>query len=113
MSLRWRIYYDDGSVFSSEDGHAKDAPARGVIAIAQATGCDHHPLMRLKTGEPLHGYDWYWWREDLACWLTGTIDGMLDQMMHCDARWVKQGRMTSHAKWEGLWNAITTDGFSP
>ena len=31
----WRIYYGDGSTFSSNDGHPEHAPATGVIVIAQ------------------------------------------------------------------------------
>lgn len=34
-SSAWRIYYVDGSVFSSEDGKAESAPTEGVEAIAE------------------------------------------------------------------------------
>ena len=33
--MRWRIYYDDGSVFTDQDGSPWDAPRTGVQAIAQ------------------------------------------------------------------------------
>jgi hypothetical protein len=34
----WRIYYDDGSVFSSEDGDPWDAPRTGVEVIVHPDG---------------------------------------------------------------------------
>jgi len=33
MAVNWRIYYDDGSTFSNEDGSLQDAPAFGVQAV--------------------------------------------------------------------------------
>ena len=33
--MRWKIYYVDGSTFSSQDGGPEDAPGWGVAAIAQ------------------------------------------------------------------------------
>ena len=49
--MRWKIYYDDGTTFSDEDGSLEDAPARGVQAIVckderlgwvVETGCDYY-----------------------------------------------------------------------
>lgn len=33
--IGWRIYYDDGSVFSSLDGDWKDAPSDGVQVLVE------------------------------------------------------------------------------
>lgn len=33
--MRWRIYYTDGSTFSSADGDPEDAPAFGVQVVVQ------------------------------------------------------------------------------
>lgn len=108
--INWRIYYEDGSAFDSDMGTPAEAPANGVIAINQVTGCGHHPLDTFKTSEKrLFGEDWYWWRADLDCWLQGERDGMLDQFMHSGAQYAKQGRMTSHKLWEELWIKIASD----
>lgn len=32
---RWKIWYADGSTFSSEDGSVEDAPWHGVVAIGR------------------------------------------------------------------------------
>lgn len=107
--LSWRIYYDSGATFSNEDGGPGDAPAAGVVAINQSTGCGHHPTETFKSGEGrLFGEDWYWWRDDIG-WLQGTHDGMIDQVMHCGARFVKQGRMCGHRQWEEVWNDVASD----
>jgi hypothetical protein len=109
-SLLWSIYYENGTRFTSADGGPGDAPSQGVIAIQQRTGCQHHPLDISKTGEArLYGEDWYWWRDDLQFWCQGERDGLLDAVMNTGARWVKQGRMTSHRKWEELWLWLSND----
>lgn len=38
---RWKIYYADGSTFSSDDGHITDAPVEGVQAIGYQEGLTH------------------------------------------------------------------------
>jgi hypothetical protein len=38
---------------------------------------------------------------------------MLDQIMHCGARWVKQGRMAGHVQWEAIWIAVASDPAFP
>lgn len=59
MTLRWKVYYGDGSTFSSADGHAFDTPARGVQIIAIA---DHEHGWRLERGG------------DYYCWVPGKDD---------------------------------------
>lgn len=106
----WRIYYENGSSFDDSRGGPSDAPAQGVIAIQQRTGCEHHPNEILKSGEArLYGEDWMWWRPDLAQWMQGERDGLLDQVMNCGAVAVKQGRLTGHSRWEELWTALSHD----
>lgn len=107
--LAWKIYYEDGSSFDDSTGEPSDAPAQGVIAIQQQTGCEHHPKEIFKNGDRVGVEDWYWWRADLACWLYGDRDGLLDQVMNCGAIAAKQGRMTGHRRWEELWTALSHD----
>lgn len=33
--MNWRIYYDDGSTYSDDDGPVENAPCDGVIVVAQ------------------------------------------------------------------------------
>ena len=49
----WAIFYDDGSMFSSEDGAWQDAPSDGVLfvlckkgdVIETVSGSDHYVLL--------------------------------------------------------------------
>ena len=49
----WRIYYDDGSMFTSEDGAWEQAPTDGVLFVTQKigdrivtlTGGDHYLMI--------------------------------------------------------------------
>ena len=49
--LAWRIYYADGSTFSSVEGTPHEAPAFGVQAV-----CQPEPDVGLET---LHAFDYY------------------------------------------------------
>lgn len=51
--LKWIIYYEDGSEFTSDDGGPEDAPRQGVAVIAQA---DEQVGRKLR------------WNQDAYCW---------------------------------------------
>lgn len=40
MVGKWKIYYDDDTTFSSEDGSWEEAPLDGVLVIIQTLGKD-------------------------------------------------------------------------
>lgn len=67
ISLRWRIYFGDGSVWSDQDGPPEKAPHDDVQVIV-AAGPD-----RLQ-----HGRDWYWFKNDVP-W-SGDLQGLLLQL---------------------------------
>ncbi len=49
--MKWTIFYEDGSCFSSDDGESKDSPCdKGVLLITQSTS-----HWKVKGG------DWYTW----------------------------------------------------
>lgn len=56
----WRIYYDDGTVFTNEDGTPWEAPRTGVQVIAQP-----NPTVGWYI---LHSADSYYWEEDREGW---------------------------------------------
>ena len=72
--MEWRIYYDDGSTFSNEDGMPQDAPGYGAICIVQSD-----PLVNRSITS---GFDWYWWLPDKKVWQAGDIFGLLDRLCH-------------------------------
>lgn len=107
----WKIWYEDGSVFTSRDGDPQDACPVGVVAIRQNLHCEsgHHTDEILK-GEPrILSNDLYWWRPDVEEWIEGDLLGFLDQAKHCGAQYLKEGRCIPHDAWEKLWIKIAND----
>lgn len=62
----WRLWYGDGSTYSSEDGPPEIAPGWNLQVVGQ-------PDRTAGTGNVgyllLHGYDWYGWRLDTEEWI--------------------------------------------
>jgi hypothetical protein len=59
--LEWRLYYEDGSIFSNEDGPPEASPAWGVVVIAQRVGKQHNNIL-------WSGVPWNVYRTDLGFW---------------------------------------------
>lgn len=56
---KWKIWYDDGSTFSSEDGKAEAAPSEGVQIVAEIRG---------KRKILHHGGEYYRWDRKKGQW---------------------------------------------
>lgn len=102
MSLRWRIYYDDGTTFDSSMGESAKAPSFGVICIVQPSD---------RTGRSiLERWDWYYWHVEWQEWSGADIHGLLDQLLHNrPIHAVKLGRMLSTPKYEEVMRAARSD----
>jgi hypothetical protein len=88
----FRIYYDDGTTFDSEDGPFEDAPSDGVICIVWRHG---------DITEFLAGADYYVrFAEDGSFIATGEIGPLLRRL----CPWLKFGRYTSHRNQERIMN---------
>lgn len=72
-SVQWKIWYEDGTTFTSAQGDPKDSPTHGVIAVAQADNWLGHEVI---TGE------WYIYRDDVQKWMFCDSFGVKDQMIH-------------------------------
>jgi len=62
----WKIWYDDGSIFSNKDGNPEDAPIDGVQAILQWLPYGNYEI--------IPPADYYWWLGDR--WASGSITGL-------------------------------------
>ena len=90
----WRIYYDDGSTFDSNQGSPEDAPSTGFIV---AVGFDETGKRYL-----MHGWDHYcydqksnqWW----GCDLMGVFDRLRRNVMYA----YKEGRTVTKTEWNVL-----------
>jgi len=76
--MDWRIYYGDGSSFSSEDGEPHEIPEgkrHNVMVCAVAN--------RQLTGRDCWNQsDFYIYRTDIG-WTPVDWTGLLDQVLHC------------------------------
>lgn len=85
--VKWRIYYDDKSTFSSVEGTAAEAPSAGVIAIVQKEKDSGWVVTAFK--------DYYWYENDE--WWGGDAPGFWQHMFKGGAKIVKFGVTTTAA----------------
>jgi hypothetical protein len=73
--MEWRIYYDDGTVFSSADGPPEASPPWGVVVIAQRVGSQHNNIL-------WSGVPWNVYRTDLDLWMELDDIGFHDMVVN-------------------------------
>lgn len=126
--MDWKLYYDDRSTFSSEDGSWLDAPVWGVLGLASP---DKWVGREIDTGRPpglvtdLSG-DYYVWAIDAPKPWWVDMGGLMDFLVHknlmtLDMRLsevpvqvlidagVKFGRSIDNARWRELWPWVVHD----
>lgn len=94
---RWAIYYDDGSIFTSEDGTWNDAPLDGVLFVLQKVG---------DRAIPQSGADFYYLIDDTVA-ATGDLGPFLRSL-----KIIKFGRWTSIKKYEAVSRRVAEDAKS-
>jgi hypothetical protein len=94
----WRIYYDDGRIFTSDDGPFDSAPPDGVLFILQKHGD------RIET---ISGADYYALIDDTIV-ATGDLGPILRRL----APWCKFGRWTSIKRYEEIGRRVAIDAKS-
>src|SRR5262245_46254668 len=90
----WRIYYDDGQVFSSAQGAFEAAPVDGVLYVLQRTATG------VKT---LSGADYY-------AMIDGEVIAIEDvSALLRSVGWIKCGRWTSFKRFEAIGRHVAKD----
>lgn len=95
----WRIYYADGSSFSSEDGDPKSAPFDGFICVVGYTPAGDRYIC--------HGKNHYFFDEETDMWFGYDWHGVLDYVRHRHG--FKEGRMVDGDKFRQIMNAAHRD----
>lgn len=95
----WRIYYGDGSTFSSDDGVPSEAPSCNVQAIAQVAD----PAIGRRT---CSRYDFYWFDGE---WHGSDLFGLFDYLMRYSPSIVKFGRVLPRLEFEAILNRAVSD----
>lgn len=97
--MDWKIYYGDGSTFSSDQGTPLDAPAWNIQIILEAT--HKEGVVRLS------GKDYYWFDQDLGQWCAGDFMGVIDYMLRCSS--VKVARSMRTCDFDALFQVCVDD----
>lgn len=99
--MDWKIYYGDGSSFSSNDGPVWDAPPHNVVAVRHKTE---------NGSQTLNTWDWYIYRSDVGWWGVDMM-GMVDQVMHFAnlVHGVKQGRCVPDEQFQEIMRTARSD----
>lgn len=102
---KWKIYYSDGSTFTSEEGSAEEAPSFGIICIVQPDPERGRNIM--------HGWDWYYYNDTegtAPMWWGCDLHGLLDRLLHrLSVRAVLQGRTVSNDVWQAITSKANQD----
>jgi hypothetical protein len=95
-TIRWRLYYDDGSTYDNGCGLPEDAPKYGALVVGQVSRTDGWRTHR--------GGDFFVYRSDLDQWLPADIHGLVD---HClffcrQVRAVVKGRYVTDERYNAI-----------
>lgn len=101
---RWKIYYSDGSTYSSTDGSIKDSPGGGVQVITTIDDAVGKILLARQ--------DFYWWTGEE--WLGGDVFGLALYILH-HVGWQKilLGELMSYSKYKAIYNIAYEDQSMP
>jgi hypothetical protein len=99
MTLRWRIYYGDGSVF--DPGDPFQAPALNVQMVANGDRDHGWSLVRQ--------VDYYWYDESIDEWNGGDIFGLWDYLQLPGHKKVVFGRNTTNANFNTIFQRALND----
>lgn len=122
---KWKIYYDDGTTFSDEDGTWEEAPYRGVLLVVTSD-----PNVGREVDHGARGEFYAWWPDATKPWgfdRTGILDYLAnlpeyDETTHIadlslddwNRAGVKVGRSVDNHVFEAiLEQALADDYFAP
>lgn len=103
MSLRWRIYYGDGSTWSDRDGPPEQSPALDVQVIVQMD-----PTRVLLHGGSSNPFNGYFWFED-GLWTIGDLFGLWDYLARPGWKIVRFGRSIDTAQFHETVKRVVAD----
>ena len=97
--MKWRLYYDDGTTFSDEDGKWDDAPMDGVQGVV---------ITDKETGRKvIQAKDFYFMKDD-SINFTDDLNPLLRQL-----KFIKFGRWMPNKEWKGTLKKMIEDSDFP
>lgn len=97
--VNWRLYYGDGSMFSSEDGGPEAAPCTGVMCAAYYDDDNRRRLA--------HSSDYYFFED--GRWYGVDLFGLWDYLARPGLKLVKFGRMISDNQYRRVMSQAMND----
>lgn len=97
----WRIYYGDGSVFSSDDGSAFEAPRANVQVIVESD-----PRVGWRW---ISGYDYFVLDPGRGGWRETNEFGLYDYLQRAKQPLVLFGRWLSDDEWSRLFSRVRSE----
>ena len=93
----WQVFYDDHSIFTSNDGKPWEAPAVGALVLMQVDSTGKNVLYAKNDF-----YLWEWRSKNE--WVASDIVGFWDYLYHHQGpKAVLFGRWTSNENFEQVW----------
>lgn len=92
--MEFRIYYDNGQIYTSEDGYFEEAPLDGVLFI----------LEKVNDRIITHSGADYYVQVDDSIVATGDLGPILRKL-----GWIKHGRWTSVKRYEDVGRQVARD----
>ena len=96
----WRVFYDDGTTYSSEDGTPFDAPRQGVQAIVQAKDGDY---------EKVFGRDHFYYEAKRGGWVTCDLFGCIDHLLRAERQCVLFGRQMADSDFRAVMQRVDNE----
>lgn len=93
MTQWWKIYYDNGAVFTNEDGEPHQAPRQGVQIVVQEKDGDY---------ELIHGRDHFYFEPKVGGWYSSDLFGAMDHLLRAERQCLLFGRMMADADYHAL-----------
>lgn len=99
----WALFYDDGSVVTSDDCAPEDVPGYGVLAIAQPDKRQGDDVANV--GWVTLSGDYYYWRSDSREWFRCQHEAdVWDLLLHREPIvGICKGRYVPYALWSEVW----------
>lgn len=93
--MKWYVYYDNGTVITSDECSVWDLPGRGVQYLVN--------IDESKTYQVVSGYDYYVWRHK---WCGVDLFGLYDYLLEPRASKVLFGRTIPGSQYDNLYKQL-------
>ena len=103
--MQWKIYYGDGTTFSSKDGEAREAPRRNIQCIVRADDEVGRYIERMN--------DFYVWCSERNNWKGVDQFGLYDYLLYEFFPLVLFGRTITEKEYKALYDRAVSDPDMP